>query len=158
MTRFFPKEPVDTKLAKVSATQVNLLTESDTLKRGDHAVVSIITDLQEGIANPNVREAVNGLAQSVCQHMPLNPKSKLKRGINQVMFEFCCSPDSMMGKIHEELGIGRIRLTAENSVMSDRQQGQSLLKMLEKFPGADLRGSLPCSPRSNWQSVCALVR
>ena len=35
VTWFFPKEPVDTKTAKVSATQSNLLTESDTLKRGD---------------------------------------------------------------------------------------------------------------------------
>ena len=138
MTWFFPKEPGDTKLANVSATQLNLLTESDTLKRGDHAVASIITDLQDGITKPNIREAVNGLVHSVCQHMPLNPKSKSKRGTNQVMFESCCSPDSMMGKIHEELGLGHIRLTAENSDMSDRQPGQSLQTMREKFPGADL--------------------
>ena len=49
MTWFFPKEPVDTKIAKVSAMQANFLTESDTLKTGEHAVVSIITDLQNGI-------------------------------------------------------------------------------------------------------------
>ena len=51
VTWFFPKEPVETKIAKVSAMQV--LTESDALKRGDNAVVSITTDLQEGITQPN---------------------------------------------------------------------------------------------------------
>ena len=88
-----PKGASCTKIAKVSAVQVNLLTESDTLKRGDHAVVSISTDLQEGITKPNVREAVNGLVRSDCQHMPLNPKSKSKRGTDQVTFEFAVAPN-----------------------------------------------------------------
>ena len=105
---------------------------------GNHAVLSIITDLQEGITKPNIREVVSGLVHSVCQHMPLNPKTKSIRGAYQMMFAFCCGPDSMMGKIHEELGIGHIRLTAKNSEMFDRQQGQSLLKML---------------PWSNWQNL-----
>ena len=58
-----------------------------------------------------------------------------------------------MGKIHEELGIGHIRLTAENSDMSDRQQGKSLRKASS---GADLSGSLPCSPWSHWQTCVRL--
>ena len=49
VTRFFPKEPVDTEIAKVSARQANLLTESDILKRGDRAVVSIITEFEKGL-------------------------------------------------------------------------------------------------------------
>ena len=48
----------------------------------------------------------------------------------------------MMGKIHEEFGIGHIRLTAENS------------DMYAKNAGADLWGSLPRSPWSNWQNMC----
>ena len=89
VTWFFSKEPVETKIAKVSATQANLLAEPDTLKRGDHAVVSIITDLQEGITNPNIREAVNGLVHSACQHMSFT--CVLNQNQNAIPIKRCLS-------------------------------------------------------------------
>ena len=43
---------------------------------------------------------------------------KAKTG-HQVMFEFCCSPESSLGKVHEEKGIMHFRLTKESNDSSD---------------------------------------
>jgi hypothetical protein len=71
----------------------------------------------------------------------------------EAMFEFCCSENSSLGKVHEEKGIMHFRLTKESNDLSDPDEIASLQKMLKQFPNATLWGSLPCDPWSKWQAL-----
>ena len=81
-------------------------------------------------------------------------KARKARGSNpKVMFEFCCSEGSALGKANKERNIGHIRLTEKSSDMSNDKEVRDLLKVMKMFPGADLWGPIPCGPWSPWQDL-----
>jgi hypothetical protein len=51
------------------------------------------------------------------------------------MFEFCCSEDSMLGKVNQEHGLDNFRSTKEGNNMADDREVDSLIQLLSKFPG-----------------------
>jgi hypothetical protein len=76
-------------------------------------------------------------------------RQAVKKG-EPVMFEFCCSDESTLGKVHEERGITHFRLSETTSDLSDPEEIDSLKNLLSLFPGCNLWGSLPCGP---WSTV-----
>lgn len=66
------------------------------------------------MACPSVKDPVVGMLSSVEPHNHLDARRKAKTG-QQVMLEFCCSPESPLGKIHEEKGIIHFRQTKESN-------------------------------------------
>ena len=72
-----------------------------------------------------------------------------------VMIEFCCSPQSNLGKVSESVGVKHIRLTESNGKVSELEVQSQLLEVLDSdaMNGVDLWGSLPCNPWSRWQHV-----
>ena len=83
----------------------------------------------------------------------LRREDRKGRSANPRLFEFCCDENSTLGQINEERGINHFRLTTKNSDMSSQWENDSLLKVIEQFPGCDLWGSIPCGPWSQWQNV-----
>ena len=102
--------------------------------------------------HPDLAAAIQQAAKGVDQIKP--PKARRARGSNsKVMIDFCCSENSSLGKANEERSIGHIRLTEKSSDMANLEEIKDLLKVMKLFPGADLWGSIPCSPWSRWQDV-----
>jgi hypothetical protein len=135
------------KRATVQAAVANAKNDRNELLKGEEAAFSMLEGLPK-----NVKDPVVAMLSSV---EPLNHSDasrKAKTG-HQVMFEFCCSPESSLGKVHEEKGIMHFRLTKESNDSSAPEEYESLQKMIDQFPGATLWGSLPCDPWPKWQAV-----
>ena len=68
------------------------------------------------------------------------------------LIEFCTSSDSMMGRVGKDLGI-HVRRCSENHLNVESDETIKVLDgIIETKPGADLWGSLPCSPWTQWQT------
>ena len=149
-TWFFPNKKVDYDHAKVQACQANIARSDGTskrfAKRSEHFLASASLD------HPSFAAQIQQAAKGVEQVKP--SKARKARGSNsKVMFEFCCSEDSALGKANEERNIDHFRLTEKSSDMADDEEVRDLLKVMKLFPGADLWGSIPCGPWSRWQDV-----
>jgi hypothetical protein len=102
--------------------------------------------------HPNLAAEIQRAAKGVDQVKP--SKARKARGSNsKIMFEFCCSEDSALGKANKERNIDHIRLAEKSSDMANDAEVRDLLKVMKLFPGADLWGSIPCGPWSRWQDV-----
>ena len=152
-TWFFPKQPLNPDEAELKASISNAADQQKRFKpppKGIDAVASIVHSMSSVVSNP---EALKTLSQGVSnakQQAP--PKRSLSKGSGSgTMFEFCCDPDSMLGRVNEGLGINHFRLTSKNSNMADSVQCDSLLELVAQFPGCDLWGSIPCSEWSSRQ-------
>jgi trans-2-enoyl-CoA reductase len=89
--------------------------------------------------HPNLAAEIQRAAKGVDQVKP--SKARKARGSNsKVMFEFCCSEDSALGKANEERNIDQFRLTEKSLHMATDEEVRDLLKVMELFPGADLWG------------------
>ena len=151
-TWFFPKEPIKKESANVSACQANLNSVQDNSKfypkRCDEFIANLISEFPED----DIKSLVSNATLGVYEVKP--PKERrIRKDADRCMFEFCCSPESSLGKVNEQRGIKHFRLTKENSNMSDLQEGESLRLMMAQHPGADLWGSIPCDLWSTWQQV-----
>eukprot|EP00435_Cladocopium_sp_Y103_P033668 s1073_g8.t1 len=150
-TWFFPSKMVDHNCAEIHAAIANVKQEQKDSKRvavrtADHFIASLCEEY------PNDASEIVNLAASVARAKP--SRSKVPRSkSNRLMFEFCCSDDSMLGKVNESRDIPHIRLTEKSSNMADSDEIESLLKVQELFPGHDLWGSIPCGPWSPWQKM-----
>eukprot|EP00435_Cladocopium_sp_Y103_P049186 s601_g14.t1 len=71
------------------------------------------------------------------------------------LIEFCCSPDSNLGKVSQSVGVSHIRLTKANGNVAELEVQSQLLEVLDSdaMNGVDLWGSLPCNPWSSWQRL-----
>jgi hypothetical protein len=71
------------------------------------------------------------------------------------MIEFCCSPQSNLGKVSESIGVKHIRLTKANGNVAELEVQSQLLEVLDSdaMNGVDLWGSIPCNPWSSWQRL-----
>ena len=71
------------------------------------------------------------------------------------LIEFCCSPESNLGKVSELVGVKHIRLTKSNGNVAELKVQSQLLEVLDTdaMNGVDLWGSLPCNPWSSWQRL-----
>jgi len=85
----------------------------------------------------------------------LNPpkERRIRSGKKPVMFEFCCSKDSTLGKVNHSNGLDHFRLSRDTSNLEDPAHIASLLNLTNQFKGADLWASLPCGPWSAWQKM-----
>ena len=150
-TWFFPSNMVNPKCAEIHAAIANVKQEQKDSKRvvvrtADHVIASLCEEY------PNDASEIVNLAASVARAKLTRSKVARSKS-NRLMFEFCCSDDSMLGKVNEERDIPHIRLTEKNSNMADPDEIDSLLKVQELFPGHDLWGSIPCGPWSPWQNM-----
>ena len=142
-TWFFPIDPVDAKRAAVQAAVFNAKINRDLLK-GDAAVECLL----EGL-DANSRKSIMAMISKVEPNSYSHARQAVKKG-EPVMFEFCCSDESTLGKVHEERGITHFRLSETTSDLSDPEEIDSLKNLLSLFPGCNLWGSLPCGP---WSTV-----
>ena len=69
-----------------------------------------------------------------------------------MLIEFCASQDSMLGVVGKEYGIHVVRCTETSLNVEKGGVIKSLEQIVEKHPGCDLHGSLPCGPWSQWQT------
>ena len=118
------------------------------LKRCDEFIANLISDFPED----DVKSLVSTATLGVHEVKP-SKERRVRENADRCMFEFCCSPESSLGKVNEQRGIKHFRLTKENSNMSDLKEGESLRLMMAQHPGADLWGSIPFDPWSIWQQV-----
>ena len=119
-----------------------------TLLKGEEAAVSML----EGL-NSNIKDPILAMLSSVEPQNHSEDRKRAGKGRQRVMFEFCCSPESSLGKVHEEKETLHFRLTKKPNDLSDPEEAASLQKMIDQFPGATLWGSLPCGPWSKWQAA-----
>ena len=70
-----------------------------------------------------------------------------------MLIEFCTSQDSMLGVVGKEYGIHVVRCTETSLNVEQGGVIKSLEQIVEKHPGCDLHGSLPCGPWSQWQNM-----
>ena len=74
----------------------------------------------------------------------------------RVLYEFCCSKDSEIGKVAEENKIQCVRLCKEHTDMYNVDHIERLCRQIEDTPGCHLHASLPCTAWSTWQHItCA---
>ena len=143
-TWFFPKGRVSPYQAQLCAAAAN---PSDGNLRAMQRFIE-----QAGDSQARTRKAREILELTKDLVKPAREDRK-GRSANPTLFEFCCDENSTLGQINEERGINHFRLTTKNSDMSSQWENDSLLKVIEQFPGCDLWGSIPCGPWSQWQNV-----
>ena len=143
-TWFFPKGRVSPDQAQLCAAAAN---PSDGNLRAMQRFIE-----QAGDSQARTRKAREILELTKDLVKPAREDRK-GRTANPTLFEFCCDENSTLGQINEERGINHFRLTTKNSDMSSQWENDSLLKVMEQFPGCDLWGSIPCGPWSQWQNV-----
>ena len=103
----------------LQACQANIARSDGTskrfAKRSEHFLASASLD------HPNLAVEIQQAAKGVEQAKP--SKARKARGSNsKVMFEFCCSEDSALGKANEERNIDHFRLTEKSSDMANDEE------------------------------------
>lgn len=73
------------------------------------------------------------------------------------MIEFCCGPQSNLGKALESAGVKHIRFTKANGNVAELEVQSQLLEVLDSgaVSGVDL---WPCNPWSSWQRLNLRIR
>ena len=149
-TWFYPRKPVDPDKAQLYAMQSNV-TSHPTLNRPrkfEAMFAALIADAED---KHEAAEFLTRVTRNVNQVKP--PEARKKRSENPTCFEFCCSKDSSLGAVNMKRGINHFRLSADVCNMADDTEVDSLIQIIEQFPGADIFGSLPCHPWSVWQRL-----
>ena len=138
VTYFYPLEKPTNVKARIMAMTCNVQTEPS---RGLDAVTSIL--------------GLSPVPAVIANERTLNPpkERRIRSGKKPVMFEFCCSKDSTLGKVNQSRGFEHFRLSRDVTDLEDPQQIASLLNQTNKFKGADLWASIPCGPWSPWQKM-----
>ena len=151
-TWFFPINSVEKERGTVKACQANVAIASHVNqcfeKRSEYFLASLSKEC------PDESEQLHKVAAEASEVKPSKAR-KIRGDKGHTMFEFCCSDDSMLGRINLERGVQHFRLSKESSNMADDEEVNGLLKVLSHFPGADLWGSIPCGPWCQWQFVNA---
>ena len=76
-----------------------------------------------------------------------------RKGKVSTMYEFACSPDSMMGYIHSLYDIPHVRLFKDQFDLEDPNVISQLVSQLELGGPANLWGTIPCTTGSPWQRL-----
>lgn len=102
---------------KVNILQANILnvdeSQSQFIKKWDHFIASVYQEFPEHATSiMNVAIAIQKIATSKTR--------KLRGAKGHIMFEFCCSDGSNLGKLNAERGIDYIQLMQSLSNMSDQ--------------------------------------
>jgi len=71
----------------------------------------------------------------------------------ETLIEFCTPDDSTMGKVGKDTGVHVIRCSESHLNVEDKGTMKVLYDIVDKKPGVDLWGSLPCDPWSQWQTL-----
>ena len=79
------------------------------------------------------------------------PRHNTKLDSHNWMLEFCCSSNSKMGQVGDELGINIIRLHQGLMDLNEPDSLAQTLAFVKLHPGISLWGSLPCTVWSAWQ-------
>jgi hypothetical protein len=72
-----------------------------------------------------------------------------------MILEFCCDPNSNMGKVGAEMGLTVCRLFKEVFDLSKPAVLKQILSFVRDYLGISLWGSLPCTIWCNWQHMNA---
>ena len=149
-TWFYPRKPVDGDKAQLFAMQSNVASQPNLSKprKFDAMFASMIAEAED---KHDAAEFLTRITRDVKQVKP--PEARKKRTENPTCFEFCCSRDSTLGSVNEKRGINHFRLSADVCNMADDSEVDSLIQIIEQFPGADIFGSIPCGPWSVWQRL-----
>ena len=147
---FYPRKPVDEDKAQLFAMQSNVASQPNLSKprKFDAMFASMIAEAED---KHDAAEFLTRITRDVKQVKP--PEARKKRTENPTCFEFCCSRDSTLGSVNEKRGINHFRLSADVCNMADDSEVDSLIQIIEQFPGADIFGSIPCGPWSVWQRL-----
>ena len=102
--------------------------------------------MMEGIPKES-RDSLHAMLSKVEVADHTEARKKVNRD-SRVMFEFCCSNTSSLGSVNASRGITQFRFSKDVADLSNEEDVKSLDKMVRKFPGCTLWGSLPCDPWS----------
>ena len=149
-TWFYPKKPVDSEKAQLYAMQSNVANHP-TLNEPRKFEAMFAALIAEAEDKHEAAEFLTKVTRNVDKVKP--PEARKKRSENPTCFEFCCSKDSTLGEVNMRRGINHFRLSAEVCNMADDTEVNSLIQIMEQFPGADIFGSIPCGPWSVWQRI-----
>ena len=149
-TWFYPKKPVDSEKAQLYAMQSNVANHP-TLNKPRKFEAMFAALIAEAEDKHEAAEFLTKVTRNVDKVKP--PEARKKRSENPTCFEFCCSKDSTLGEVNMRRGINHFRLSAEVCNMADDTEVNSLIQIMEQFPGADIFGSIPCGPWSVWQRI-----
>ena len=149
-TWFYPKKPVDSEKAQLYAMQSNVANHP-TLNKPRKFEAMFAALIAEAEDKHEAAEFLTKVTGNVDKVKP--PEARKKRSENPTCFEFCCSKDSTLGEVNMRRGINHFRLSAEVCNMADDTEVNSLIQIMEQFPGADIFGSIPCGPWSVWQRI-----
>lgn len=149
-TWFYPKKPVDSEKAQLYAMQSNVANHP-TLNKPRKFEAMFAALIAEAEDKHEAAEFLTKVTRNVDKVKP--PEARKKRSENPTCFEFCCSKDSTLGEVNMRRGINHFRLSAEVCNMADDTEVDSLIQIMEQFPGADIFGSIPCGPWSVWQRI-----
>ena len=69
------------------------------------------------------------------------------------MIEFCCDPDSNMGKVGPNLGVNIISLFKEKFDLMRPEIVEQLIELVKQNPGISIWGSIPCTSWCSWQHM-----
>ena len=108
------------------------------------------------IAALTARLSKSKIVSSHCSPLPEKENnSRVQRSLSGygTMFEFACRQNSTMGQVHEKYGIKHYGLSKERIDLSKDDSIEQLLSQVESLPGADLWGSIPCTPWCPWQRM-----
>ena len=98
------------------------------------------TDLPERIASALAAEAI-----------PASPSQTKNKESSRVLIEFCCHPESELGKLAGENGITCHRLSRDWANLEDPNIIEQVVQIVRKSPNCLLHASLPCTVWSTWQ-------
>ena len=80
-------------------------------------------------------------------------RSRRIKGVQPVLFEYACSPNSNLSKVAQEVGVRAIRLSRDSIDLADSAQVDQLQGQITQTEGADILMSLPCTYHSQWQAM-----
>ena len=69
------------------------------------------------------------------------------------VFEYACSPNSMLGRVNEELGVPHVRLAKETLDVENELVAAQLHEQFRACPKSHLWVSLPCTSGCQWHRV-----
>ena len=100
------------------------------------------TEYPEWVANAMSAEAI-----------PVSPGKGKNKESSRVLIEFCCHPESELGKLASESGVTCHRLSKDWANLEDPNILEQVIQIVRKSPNCHLHASLPCTVWSTWQHV-----
>ena len=120
----------------------------------DPAIDPDLLPFSAGIPPAAIGKVLN-LDQDFLDTTKMRSKFRRLRSLpgQNVLFEFACSDDSILGQVCESVGVQCIRLSESTLDLCDPAQLSQAIGQVESLPGSDAWVSVVCTHHSPWQHL-----